>query len=214
MSPPHSSIQVVVQFSSTRAAQPGDGRLTFVDEVVSYGDDRCIVHICHIPKGLPCFFLCRILGQGSFATVKLAVRKSDGTKWAIKVVEKSSLSQEDEAALQSEVKILEVCTFQCRVSDEHMFVRVDRCDLCRMYVHPSHSLRSRMVRLCSVVPFSAALFIAICMKMSVRQLSSNKPQAHVAIDISEDYHILRQAPQLRRDRQQAVKEYIHDSSPL
>ncbi|CAN0238841.1 unnamed protein product [Pylaiella littoralis] len=51
--------------------------------------------------------LTRVLGKGSFATVKLAVRKEDGTKWAVKVVEKVALSQEDEEALQNEVQILE-----------------------------------------------------------------------------------------------------------
>lgn len=55
-----------------------------------------------------CSALNRILGKGSFATVKLAVRKSDGTKWAVKVIEKTALSQEDEEALKNEVQILEV----------------------------------------------------------------------------------------------------------
>lgn len=36
------------------------------------------------------------------------MRKTDGTKWAVKVIEKVALSQEDEEALQNEVKILEV----------------------------------------------------------------------------------------------------------
>lgn len=55
-----------------------------------------------------CFVLNRVLGKGSFATVKLAVRKADGTKWAVKVIEKTALSQEDEDALKNEVQILEV----------------------------------------------------------------------------------------------------------
>ena len=50
----------------------------------------------------------RVLGQGSFAMVKLAERKSDGTKWAIKIIKKTSLSKEDEEGLRTEVKILEV----------------------------------------------------------------------------------------------------------
>lgn len=48
--------------------------------------------------------------------VKLAVRKSDGTKWAVKVIEKTSLSQEDEEALKTEVQILEVGGSQRRVA--------------------------------------------------------------------------------------------------
>ncbi|CAM9422057.1 unnamed protein product, partial [Laminaria digitata] len=58
----------------------------------------------------PCqkyYNLTRVLGKGSFAMVKLAVRKSDGSKWAVKVIEKTSLSQEDEEALKTEVNILQ-----------------------------------------------------------------------------------------------------------
>lgn len=54
------------------------------------------------------FSLFRVLGQGSFATVKLAERKSDGTKWAIKIIRKTSLGKGDEEALKTEVTILEV----------------------------------------------------------------------------------------------------------
>ncbi|KAG5188797.1 kinase-like domain-containing protein [Tribonema minus] len=58
----------------------------------------------------PCqkyYNMTRTLGQGSFATVKLATCKSDQSKWAIKVIKKTSLSPEDEEALQSEVSILQ-----------------------------------------------------------------------------------------------------------
>ncbi|CAM9819998.1 unnamed protein product, partial [Chrysoparadoxa australica] len=50
--------------------------------------------------------LTRTLGEGSFAKVKLAVHKVEETKWAIKVIRKTSLSPEDEDALKSEVDIL------------------------------------------------------------------------------------------------------------
>lgn len=52
------------------------------------------------------YTLSRTLGQGSFATVKLAVCKADKTKWAVKVIEKKSLNPEDEKALKTEVDIL------------------------------------------------------------------------------------------------------------
>ncbi|CAM9578996.1 unnamed protein product, partial [Phaeothamnion confervicola] len=58
----------------------------------------------------PCqkyYSLTRSLGQGSFATVKLAICKSDNSKWAVKVIKKTSLTAEDEEALQSEVDILQ-----------------------------------------------------------------------------------------------------------
>lgn len=63
-----------------------------------------VFHVLFVPL-LP---IDRVLGKGSFATVKLAVKKSDGTKWAVKVIEKTALSQEDEEALKNEVQILEV----------------------------------------------------------------------------------------------------------
>ncbi|GMH48088.1 hypothetical protein TrRE_jg11832 [Triparma retinervis] len=49
----------------------------------------------------------KILGQGSFATVRLATHKKDGTKWAIKVIKKNSVGPDDEAALKSEVEVLQ-----------------------------------------------------------------------------------------------------------
>lgn len=54
------------------------------------------------------YFHCRVLGKGTFASVKLAVRKSDGTHWAVKIIDKASLSHEDENALRTEVEILQV----------------------------------------------------------------------------------------------------------
>lgn len=40
--------------------------------------------------------------------MKLAERKSDGTKWAIKVIRKTSLGKGDDEVLKTEVTILEV----------------------------------------------------------------------------------------------------------
>jgi len=49
----------------------------------------------------------RTLGTGSFATVKLGVHIKDGTKWAIKCIDKNALvDPEDEEALETEVKIM------------------------------------------------------------------------------------------------------------
>jgi calcium/calmodulin-dependent protein kinase I len=48
----------------------------------------------------------KTLGTGSFATVKLAVGRSDATEWAVKCINKGSLTKEDEAALEVEVNIL------------------------------------------------------------------------------------------------------------
>lgn len=40
------------------------------------------------------------------------MRKSDETKWAVKIIDKQSLSREDEEALQTEVTILQVRKMQ------------------------------------------------------------------------------------------------------
>jgi len=49
----------------------------------------------------------RTLGTGSFATVVSAIHKQDQTRWAIKCINKASLSPEDNEALSTEVQILE-----------------------------------------------------------------------------------------------------------
>jgi calcium/calmodulin-dependent protein kinase I len=49
----------------------------------------------------------RVLGQGSFATVKMATAKSDNSKWAVKIIKRASLAPEDEQALATEVSIME-----------------------------------------------------------------------------------------------------------
>lgn len=45
--------------------------------------------------------------SGSFATVKLATHRKEGTTWAVKIIEKDSLKAEDEEALKTEVAVLE-----------------------------------------------------------------------------------------------------------
>lgn len=48
----------------------------------------------------------KVLGSGSFATVKLAEHRTEGSKWAVKCIEKGSLSKEDADALEIEVDVL------------------------------------------------------------------------------------------------------------
>ena len=48
-----------------------------------------------------------LIGQGSFALVKEAKRKSDETIWAVKIVKREQLSPDDEQSLLSEVSIME-----------------------------------------------------------------------------------------------------------
>lgn len=49
----------------------------------------------------------RVLGQGSFATVKIGTCKSDQSKWAIKIIKRASLAPEDEESLSTEITILQ-----------------------------------------------------------------------------------------------------------
>jgi calcium/calmodulin-dependent protein kinase I len=46
------------------------------------------------------------LGSGSFAVVHKATRKTDGAEFAIKFIDKTSLSQDDESMLESECRVL------------------------------------------------------------------------------------------------------------
>lgn len=48
-----------------------------------------------------------MLGSGSFATVKKATSRKDGSEWAVKIIDKAKLQREDEEALKVEVAILE-----------------------------------------------------------------------------------------------------------
>ncbi len=45
--------------------------------------------------------------RGSFATVKRATSIADGTEWAVKIIDKTKLDADDEAALKVEVEILQ-----------------------------------------------------------------------------------------------------------
>ena len=48
----------------------------------------------------------RTLGQGAFATVRIATESTTGLKWAVKVIKRSALLAEDEDSLQNEIYIL------------------------------------------------------------------------------------------------------------
>ena len=50
----------------------------------------------------------RTLGTGRFATVYTAKRKSDGEIFAVKVIDKTSLSEDEKNLLRSEIAILKV----------------------------------------------------------------------------------------------------------
>lgn len=45
-------------------------------------------------------------GSGSFAVVRDAERIADGTSWAVKVITKSRLTEDDRVGLETEIAIL------------------------------------------------------------------------------------------------------------
>lgn len=63
----------------------------------------------------------RTLGQGTFATVKQATCLKDGLKWAIKIIKRSALSNEDEESLKMEIKILEKAQHPNIISIKEVF---------------------------------------------------------------------------------------------
>lgn len=52
------------------------------------------------------FFFHRQLGSGAFSVVKEGTKKGTGESFAIKIVTKSKLTEEDEAALMDEIDVL------------------------------------------------------------------------------------------------------------
>ena len=48
----------------------------------------------------------KVLGEGSFAVVRKAIKKSTGEEFAVKIIDKSTLETDDQVALQLEVEIL------------------------------------------------------------------------------------------------------------
>ncbi len=48
-----------------------------------------------------------VSSRGSFATVKRATSVADGSEWAVKIIDKTKLAADDEAALKVEVEILQ-----------------------------------------------------------------------------------------------------------
>jgi calcium/calmodulin-dependent protein kinase I len=70
----------------------------------------------------------RTLGQGTFATVKLATCLSDQSKWAVKIIKRSALTSEDEESLKMEIQILQLTNHPNIVSVKEVFY-------CKNYVY-------------------------------------------------------------------------------
>eukprot|EP01036_Dinobryon_divergens_P025944 gene25944-34543_t len=70
----------------------------------------------------------RTLGHGTFATVRLATRLSDGADFAVKIVKRSSLSREDENALKMEIQILQSTA-------HHHIISIKEVFYCRNFVY-------------------------------------------------------------------------------
>lgn len=70
----------------------------------------------------------RTLGQGTFATVKMATSIADNLKWAVKIIKRSALTSEDEDSLKMEIQIL-------RLTNHPHIVSVKEVFYCRHYVY-------------------------------------------------------------------------------
>lgn len=70
----------------------------------------------------------RTLGQGTFATVKMATSLVDNQKWAVKIIKRSALTSEDEDSLKMEIQILQLTNHPHIVSVKEVFY-------CRHYVY-------------------------------------------------------------------------------
>lgn len=70
----------------------------------------------------------RTLGQGTFATVKLATNISENSKWAVKIIKRSALTSEDEESLKMEIQILQLTNHPNIVSVKEVFY-------CKNYVY-------------------------------------------------------------------------------
>ena len=49
----------------------------------------------------------KVVGQGTFAIVKACTKLADGSQWAVKIFDKSSMSAKDITSLKSEIEILQ-----------------------------------------------------------------------------------------------------------
>lgn len=63
----------------------------------------------------------RTLGQGTFATVRLAQSRTEGTRWAVKIIDREALTQDDEKSLKMEITILQETNHPNIVSVKEVF---------------------------------------------------------------------------------------------
>ena len=72
-------------------------------------------------------------GSGSFAVVKVATRKSDSKKFAVKIIEKSPLDKNSEARIRQEIEILKLCNHKNLLHLEEVFETVSQIFLVTEY---------------------------------------------------------------------------------
>lgn len=65
------------------------------------------------------------LGNGKFGLVKLGVHKTSGKKVAIKIINKSNMSLEDQGLVKTEIEILKVCQHPNIIKLYDVFENVD-----------------------------------------------------------------------------------------
>lgn len=79
-----------------------------------------------------------VLGKGSFATVRVGTRKSDGKKFAIKVVKKTRLDPAELVMLQNEVRVMRRVVHPHCVKLEEIFEDATKLNLVRLPRSPPY----------------------------------------------------------------------------
>lgn len=75
------------------------------------------------------------LGNGKFGLVKLGIHKESGRKVAIKIINKSNMSLEDQGLVKSEIEILKICQHPNIIKLYDVFENVDNIYISKSKFH-------------------------------------------------------------------------------
>lgn len=74
------------------------------------------------------------LGNGKFGLVKLGIHKKTGRKVAIKIINKTNMSLEDQGLVKTEIEILKVCQHPNIIKLYDVFENVDTIFISKFYI--------------------------------------------------------------------------------
>jgi serine/threonine protein kinase len=74
------------------------------------------------------------LGNGKFGLVKLGIHKKTGRKVAIKIINKTNMSLEDQGLVKTEIEILKVCQHPNIIKLYDVFENVDTIFISKLFV--------------------------------------------------------------------------------